>query len=255
LLNVAQIGLTLNPTSKECYLIPRRNGQAVQCCLEPSYIGIVKLLTEYGGVSSVQTNIVYEGDEIDMDLSLENPVKTHKPYILTGKEKGNILMVYSLAKLKDGGIQFEYMSKLEIEAIRETSESWKAYKAGKVKSCIWVDYQGEMFRKTVIKRIAKYCPRTNDMGKVDKAIEVSNTDFQSEMWQINKIESLLRTSCLLEAQKESIEKDLSTINHSKANELIAYLENNQVDPIDSGNNYSAADIQAKLTSKMNDPKA
>ena len=255
LLNVAQVGLTLNPASKEAYLVPRRNGNEIQCCLDPSYIGLVKLLTEHGGVASIQTNIVWDGDDIDIDLSCEKPIKKHVPYFLRNKQKGDIVMVYSIAKLKNGNTQFEYMSRSEIEDIRDTSEAWKAYKSGKTKSCIWNDYRGEMFRKTVIKRIAKYCPRTNTIDKVDKAIELSNHEFMCQDWQIYKIETLLNSSNLIDSQKTEIERDMNSLNFHNANELIVFLENNQVDPIESGNSYSAADIQAKLHEKINDPKA
>src|ERR1043166_7788210 len=48
IMNVAQIGLTLNPVSKYAFLVPRYNSQArvLECVLEPSYIGLAKLLTD-----------------------------------------------------------------------------------------------------------------------------------------------------------------------------------------------------------------
>ena len=63
-LNISNIGLSLNPASKEAYLIPRWNSAAKQneACLEPSYVGLVKLLTDAGSVTSVLCQLVHEGD-------------------------------------------------------------------------------------------------------------------------------------------------------------------------------------------------
>jgi len=55
-----------------------------------------------------------------------------------------------VAKLKDGGIQFEVMTRAEIEAVRAQS------KAGK--SGPWVTHFEEMAKKTVIRRLFKYLP-------------------------------------------------------------------------------------------------
>ncbi len=60
-----------------------------------------------------------------------------------------------MAKLKDGGTQFEVMSRAEVDAIRARS------KAGR--SGPWVtDYQA-MAQKTVIRRLFKYLPVSIEM--------------------------------------------------------------------------------------------
>jgi len=70
-MNVAQIGLTLNPVSKYAYLIPRFNGQSkeLECVLEPSYIGLAKLLTDSGSVTSIECHLIYQGDLIKVDMA------------------------------------------------------------------------------------------------------------------------------------------------------------------------------------------
>jgi len=52
-LNVAQVGLTLNPVLKLAYLVPRFENGAVKCFLEPSYQGLVKLITDTGSAKNV----------------------------------------------------------------------------------------------------------------------------------------------------------------------------------------------------------
>lgn len=254
LLNVAQVGLTLNPVSKEAYLVPRydSNSKSVIACLQPSYIGLVKLLTDSGSVTSIKTNVVYEGDEIDVDLSLDNPIVKHVPYMLKGNLKGKVVMVYSMASLSDGSKQVELMSKAEIDEIRDISESYKAFKDNKVKSSIWNTWESEMCRKTVIRRFAKYLPRTNQHQYIDNAINLDNQEFEARNYQLSMIESLLSNANILDAQKEQIERQLSSINFHEANKVIEFLKDNQLNAIQSGNNYSAADIHKELDNKMND---
>ncbi|MCH7559411.1 MAG: recombinase RecT, partial [Planctomycetes bacterium] len=83
--NVAQSGLTLNPIMRLAYLVPRtvRVGAnyEVHACLDPSYQGLMKLVTDTGSVKSIMAQIVYEGDQIDIDYASDWKVR-HKPAIL-----------------------------------------------------------------------------------------------------------------------------------------------------------------------------
>ncbi len=138
----------------------------------------------------------------------------------------------------------------EIYQIRSTSESYKAFEKEKVKVCIWDTYEDEMIKKTLIKRLSKKFPRKEINNNLINAIKLTNTDYEAKNWQIDKIENLIRTSSLLESQKEEIEKQFSSLNYQTANNLIEHLENNQVNPIESGNNYSRDDINKQLDKKL-----
>ena len=218
-ISIAQTGLTLNPVAKQAYLIPR----AGQAHLEPSYIGLMKLLTDAGQVKNIQTNLVYKGDDFDVNLGLETQIK-HKPYYVNGQEKGQLIGVYSVANLSDGNKQYEYMTRQEIEDIRATSESYKAYEKDKSKSCIWVSFEGEMFRKTCIKRIAKHLPRSEQYNQADS---LSNKDFEMTYDQLAMLENLIHNSSLLEHELEQIERELPTMNWQGASKAIGYLKDNQ----------------------------
>ncbi len=255
-LSIAQTGLTLNPVSKQAYLIPRstkdeKGNYIVQAHLEPSYIGMMKLLTDAGQVKNIQTNLVYEGDEFDVSLGLETQIK-HKPYYITKKLKGKIIGVYAVANIQGGLQQFEYMTTQEIEDIRATSESYKAYLKKPSLPCIWNTYEGEMFRKTVIKRIAKHLPRSE---QYDQANALTNTDFEMSNHQLSMIESLLQTTNLMQHEKDKIENDLFSMSHSGAQQTIQYLKENQLNAIQSGNNYGPEEIKELLDDKMNDPNS
>jgi recombination protein RecT len=246
-LNVSNINLTLNTAAKEAYLIPRWNSvtKSTEATLMPSYIGLVKLLTNTGSVKAIVCNIVHAGDVFEVDLANNvNPV-IHKPCFDRTK-KGEIIGAYALATLENGIRQVEFMDVEEINQIRERSETYKAFTDQKIKSCTWVSDYGEMARKTVIKRIYKYLPRTEQMQIVDKAVEYDNQDFIATDQQINFIESLLTTSDVEGREKELLEMELSVMNAARASEVIEMLKERQLDPVTHRGNYSQAELSKHI---------
>jgi len=227
-LNISNIGLSLNPAAKEAYLIPRWNSvtKGMEASLEPGYVGLVKLLTDAGSVKSMVCQLVYEGDTFEIDLANNTQPVTHKPELSRAK-KGNIKGAYALATLIDNTRQVEFMDTEEINDIKQRSETYKAYLENKIKSCTWVSDFGEMARKTVIKRIYKYLPRTERMTQIDEAIKQDNSDFTATDSQIYYIENLLNNSTLEERQRSQIEMELPVMGSTRANEVINMLKMNQ----------------------------
>ncbi len=131
-INIAQTGLTLNPFLKYAYLVPRKN----QACLEPSYIGLAKLLTDTGSVTSIEVQIIHQGDEVEINIGAENPIIKHTPHWMLDNEKGEILGLYSKATLPDGSNHYEFMSRKDVEEIRERSEAWKAFQQRRSKALL-----------------------------------------------------------------------------------------------------------------------
>lgn len=246
-MNISNIGLTLNPAAKEAYLIPRWNGvsKAMEAVLEPGYVGLIKLLTDAGSVKSILCQLVYESDTFSVDLANNVQPVIHRPELSRSKQ-GNLKGAYALATLIDGSRQVEYMSVEEINEIQERSETYKAFEAKKIQSCTWISDYGEMARKTVIKRIYKYLPRTEHMQAIDKAIEIDNTDFSISDNQANYIESLLNTSCLDQRQRDNIELELSVMTNSRASNVIAMLKENQLNPVKHLASASMAEINHEV---------
>lgn len=249
-MNVSNIGLSLNPASKESYLIPRwnNNEKCTEAALEPSYVGLVKLLTDSGSVTSMVCQIVYENDVFKIDLADNRQPVKHE--IDPKKVRGEKLGAYALATLPDGTRQVEWMMLADIYDIRDRSETYKAYMEKKIKSCTWVSDEGEMSRKTVIKRIYKYLPRTERMQAIDNAIQLDNTDYTASDDQIDYIVSLLQTSTLDQHQRDAIEMETGVMTRDRASQVIANLKDNQLDRISSGMSYNQSDItehKAKLS--------
>jgi len=246
-LNISQIGLTLNPALKLAYLVPRYTDKQLTCCLEPSYQGLVKLITDTGSAKSVYSHPVYDGDEFEETLGTSVEI-IHKPK----RKSTEIKLFYAVAVLHDGNKQVEVMTAEQVNEIREGSESYKSFKSGKSKSCIWESNYSEMGRKTVIRRLTKYLPKTDRWAKLAAANHLVDQDYGVSHGQAEMIHSLIRNSLLDENQKQEIERELLIMSGERAKEVIQYLKDNQLDPIESGQNYGMRDIHKKLDQHTND---
>lgn len=253
-LNVAQVGLSLNPVKKEAYLVPRRRNVGtydnpkwiVECHLEPSHMGLMKLVTDTGSAVSIQSHVVYEGDIFEVSLGTSPDVKHIPKY-----ESKEMIHVYMVAKMHDGAFQVEVMTRQEVEEIRENSESYKSYlKGGKKIPCIWVDHFGEMARKTVIRRGVKQLKKTNMWDKLAHAIQLDESDYQASAMQIHMVESLLMNAAIEEEEKADLYRECPTMSYSRASDVIEYLKNNQVDSLNGFGNYSVTDAADAVAEKL-----
>jgi len=260
-LNVAQVNLTLNPINPQAYLIPRWNNKlkATECVLEPSYQGFVKLITDTKSVVSVYSYCVFEGDEFEVVLGTSTEV-IHKPQFTSTK----IEKVYAVGILPDGTKQIEVMTIEGCHQIRGTSDSYKAYvKFKKEKNitipCIWVTHEDAMCRKTVIKRLCKYLPKTDQWEYINKAIELDNVDYKLDIDSstVQYISELIRTAAIDSDEKSAFELEIFSgeLGRDRADEIITSLKMDQPDLIESGMNYNQTDISRRLDKIEQDDRA
>ncbi|MGK4414841.1 recombinase RecT [Raoultella ornithinolytica] len=156
IINVAAIGITLNPASKLAYLVPRDG----MVCLDISYMGLLHLAQATGSIKWGQCKLVYSNDTYESNGLDTAP--THK-YNAFG-ERGEVVGGYCTVKTPDGDYLTEEMSFAEIKATEATS---------KAKNGPWKNFWEEMARKTIVKRASKYWPRAD---RLDNAIHVINED-------------------------------------------------------------------------------
>lgn len=149
LLDLSAMGL--EPDGRHAHLIP----YGKVCTLIVDYKGLVSLVRRSGEVAKIHCDIVCEND--DFEHSMGEVVK--HTYDLK-KERGEPYAAYAQVTLKDGSTQAEIMSRPEIEAIRDKSDGWKAFKSGKIKESPWNPEDkgsvGEMWKKTAFRRLTKW---------------------------------------------------------------------------------------------------
>lgn len=176
-LQCAALGLEPGSALGHCYLLPFGNGKdksgRANAQLIIGYRGMIDLARRSGQIVSLSAYCAHEKDEFEYSLGL-NPDIRHIPSPLA--DRGPVTHVYAVAKLKGGGVQFEVMSRAEIEAVRKTS------KAGS--SGPWSSHWDEMAKKTVIRRLFKYLPVSIEAvravevdEKADRGEAVTTQDF------------------------------------------------------------------------------
>jgi len=75
--------------------------------------------------------------------------------------------------------------------------------------------------------------------------------FESDHQYRDKIISLLKHAIISPEEKDSIEREVRDyIDSQRAEELILYLFNNQIDPITAGHNYGQGDIIKKIKNEQ-----
>ena len=154
----AQMGLEPNTVLGHAYLLPFNtkrkdaNGNekwvnSVQVII--GYKGLIDLARRSGQIISIAAHEVCQNDKFELVYGLDEKLN-HTPAM---GDRGEVIGFYAIAKLKDGGHAFEFMSRLQVEEIKAAGE-----RKNKRESSVWKDHFVEMGRKTVIRRLAKYLP-------------------------------------------------------------------------------------------------
>lgn len=165
--NIAAVGLSLNPAKKQAYLVPRDK----KICLDISYMGLMDLAMDSGSVKWAQAAIVYQGDTFQLMGYDKPPNHGFNPF---STDRGDIVGVYVVIKTADGEYLTHTMTIGDVYAIRERSSAWKAYVEKKSRSGgPWLSDETEMIRKTCVKQAYKYWPKTE---RLDAAIHHLNVD-------------------------------------------------------------------------------
>ncbi len=152
-MQAAQLGLEPGGPLGDSYLVPYKD----DCTLIVGYRGLINLARRSGQIVSIEAHVVYELDKFVCKYGL-NPILEHEPD--WSGDPGEMIAVYAVAKLKDGGTQCEVMTKTQIEKIRMRSAASKSDRSP------WShkDDYFEMARKTVVRRLCKYLPLTAELA-------------------------------------------------------------------------------------------
>jgi len=145
----AQDGLM--PDGREAALVTYGN----KASYLPMIAGVLTKVRRSGELETINAHVVYDKDVWRYTLGDEERIE-HEPYM--EGDRGKPVAVYAIAKTKDGGIYREVMSVAEIEQVRNVS---RAKNNGP-----WVQWWGEMARKTVLRRLSKRLPMSTDLQQV-----------------------------------------------------------------------------------------
>ena len=153
-MSAAEYQLYPSSVSGEAYVLPYKGKAQFQL----GYQGVITLLYR-AGISSIRTNIVYEHDDFQYEEGLEAHL-VHKPDMFAA-DKGKAIGVYAVAEV-NGTKLFKVMSAAEVMKFREFSQGKSSeYSPWNAKN----DPELHMWRKTVIKQLAKTLPKNDTIAK------------------------------------------------------------------------------------------
>lgn len=143
---------------REAALIPFRVKGQLRASYMPMVAGILKKVRNSGELESIHPEVVYTADEFSWWIDENGPHLKHTPN-LEAEERGEPRLVYTIARVKSGGVYIEIMSKKEVELVRDVS---KAKDTGPWSG----DFKLEMWKKTCIRRLSKRLPVSTDLDDV-----------------------------------------------------------------------------------------
>ena len=167
IINVAAVGLSLNPAHGYAYLVPEGvkigDDWKQVCQLRISFKGLIKVATDSGAIDWVAADVVKKNDTFEFRGKWELPVHSMEPF----GDRGDPVGVYCVAKMHDG------------QCLTETaawSEVLKAKAAAKTKK-VWDEWPEEMAKKFIIKRASKQWPKSD---RLENTVGVLNEQEGSD---------------------------------------------------------------------------
>lgn len=160
----AGLGLLLDPQLGEAYIVVAYNYKTKrqEPQLRIGYRGMLKLARQAGDVETIYAHEVCANDHIECRLGTEKTL-VHRPDIFG--DRGQVIGYYAVIKFDGGAFDFEPMSVPQIHAIRDRAEAWKAFQEKKIRSTPWSTDEGEMSKKTVLRRLMKRQPQSGDLAE------------------------------------------------------------------------------------------
>lgn len=142
----AGLGLLLDPQLGEAYILEAYNykTKSTEPQLRVGYRGLNKLARQSGEIDQLYAHEVYSADYVECELGDQKKL-IHKPILFS--DRGEIVGYYAVVKYKNGETDFEPMSVKQVHDIRDRSDAWKAFAAGKIKSTPWSTDEEEMAKK------------------------------------------------------------------------------------------------------------
>ncbi len=195
IVNVAAVGLTLNPALGLAFLVPRDG----RVCLDISYRGLITIAADSRAIRWAKAELVHANDKFEYCGPAQMPTHLFNPF---SKDRGEFIGGYCVAGIGSGDeVLVEVMPAEDILRARNQSKAWQAEKGP------WIDWFDEMAKKTLIKRAAKTWPRLST--RFGQAIKILNEDNGEGLVLDGQCES--EPSVTTDPEKASTEAQAKTV--------------------------------------------
>jgi recombination protein RecT len=192
----AQLGLEPNTPLGQAYLIPynrsiKTNGnwtKVKEVQFQLGYQGILDLAYRTGEYKDIYVEEVYEKDDFGYGLGLERFL-THSP--CEDEDRGQLTYIYAVYHTKNGGHDFKAWSVNKIMAhAKKYSQAWDSQKQqfnGGDRNP-WVSNFSAMGKKTVLKDLLKYAPKSIEFARVLTSDETVKKEIASDMSEVEPLD-------------------------------------------------------------------
>lgn len=188
----AELGLDPSPLLGEAHFIPYENTirvkdgnqwvdrKALEVTLQPGYAGLTKLAKQTGLVSDIYAVCVDESEATPVFNKEGNFVggfyveqgtvrKIHHIQNFGPTRTGKVHAAYGVVKMADGSDpHFEVFSRADLDRIRAKSQAYRA----NPDTSPWTTDHEAMCRKTMIKQVVKYVPKSPEKPNLANAIAI-----------------------------------------------------------------------------------
>jgi len=246
---LAQLGL--EPINGRAYLLPFRNNNTGQTEVQAiiGYKGLSDLFYHHGSSVSLDVHTVYEND----DFSFEYGTNASLRHIPTHKARGGVIGYYAVAKLKEGGSVFKYMTYKDcLEHGQKHSKTYDKANKCFYSASPWHNEFDAMAKKTVLIQLSKTLPLSVEIQRVIQADETSR-DYRvgikdmmdiptKDTWDKSEVE----TAEVSEVDKKVDDNVSDVISQSQMKRLFAILTENS-----QSTGFTDKDLKDRLKEKYN----
>lgn len=169
MLESAQLGL--EPTLGKAHLVPYKT----ECKFIIGYQGMIELAYRTGEVANIQARVIHANDKFEFEDGFEPRLS----FVPNWGNPGEAVGGFAFANLKNGARIVEIMSREQIDSIRDRSAAWKRDKSGP-----WATDYEEMARKTLVRRLFKFLPKTSEVVEILQSDDNVTFTGRAETMQI-----------------------------------------------------------------------
>jgi recombination protein RecT len=175
LMQASQLGLEPNTPLGEAYIIPYGNEVQFQI----GYKGLLELANRSGKFKSIYAHAVYSNDTFEYNYGLFKNLK----HIPADEAIGEPIYYYAVYHLQNGGYDFVVWSRKQIEKHRDkySFQAQSPYSP-------WSKDFGSMAKKTVLKDILKYAPKSIEFARAFSTDETIKNEIAKDMTEVIPIE-------------------------------------------------------------------
>lgn len=167
ILYFAEIGLPFNTPEGFGYILPYKVKGNYEATPIIGYKGLIEMAYRNPKMKSIRIQAVYSNDQFEYEYGTTDYIK-HKPIVVG--DRGDLIAVYSVAKMEGIDPLFQVVHKNELDAIQKLSKSgnsdYSPYNNG-------TDVFNIMQSKVALKLLFKTLPKT-DNDVLIKALELDN---------------------------------------------------------------------------------